>query len=286
MYNQSKYKKIKLRLQAKRICLALLSFACTFPLALLSMENNGRGTKAIGMANAFVAVADNGWAMNYNPAGLSQIRNIQCSFFLVPNQFGLQELRTNAFAITIPISFMAAAFKIEKFGFELYRETEYGAAGSFHFDKNISCGVSLNYHRLDIARYGHADYLTFNAGILACVVNTVKFGFRVDNITRATFGKNHEAVPQNCSVGMSGYLLDDLLASVEMEKDIRYPASLHWGIEQDLLSVIKVRVGVSNNPQKYSAGIAVSYSLLEFGYAGYSHTDLGWTNQIDVTVAF
>jgi hypothetical protein len=51
---------------------------------LFTMEHNGRGTKAIGMANAFVAVSDNCWALQYNPAGLSRVPAVEISAFIVP----------------------------------------------------------------------------------------------------------------------------------------------------------------------------------------------------------
>jgi hypothetical protein len=68
-----------------------------------------------------------------------------------------------------------------------------------------------------------------------------------------------------------------------MEKDIRYPASIKWGIEQIVFDVLAFQAGVANNPEKYSAGITVKYSFFEFGYAGYSHLDLGWTHQIEIS---
>jgi len=37
-------------------------------------------------------------AINYNPAGLTSLTTFQCSAFIVPDQFGLQELQTTALA--------------------------------------------------------------------------------------------------------------------------------------------------------------------------------------------
>jgi len=68
-----------------------------------------------------------------------------------------------------------------------------------------------------------------------------------------------------------------------MEKDVRFPASVKMGIEQIVFSAIALQAGVANNPDKYSFGIAARYSIFEFGYAGYSHPDLGWTHQIELS---
>jgi hypothetical protein len=74
------------------------------------------------------AVSDNCWAINYNPAGLAALTAFQCSAFIVPEQFGLQELRTTAFAAAKRIDFATIGMKTEKFGFDLYSETEFGLA--------------------------------------------------------------------------------------------------------------------------------------------------------------
>jgi hypothetical protein len=248
------------------------------------MENNGLGTKAIGMANAFTAVSDNCWAINYNPAGLTSVTAFQCSAFIVPDQFGLQELQTTALAAAMPLSFASIGIKVEKFGFDLYSETEFGIALAKKIDRNISAGLYFGYQRLDIARYGTAGSFSIDGGLIAHIIESVNVGFSVHNITDATLGRTGEKMPQVFDLGACWLPFHDFHISIEMEKDIRFPASIKMGIEQIVFSVIALRAGVANNPDKYSAGIAVRYLLFEFGYAGYSHPDLGWTHQIELSL--
>jgi hypothetical protein len=246
------------------------------------MENNGRGTKAVGMANAFVAVSDNLWAVNYNPAGLTQIRSIQCSAFIIPGQFGLSELNTIAFTAAVPFPFGAIALKTEKFGFDLYKETEIGMSFARKFDENISGGVSLNHHRIEIAGYGSAQNILLNGGILAYIIKSVKIGFNFNNVTGATIGRSGEKIPQQISLGVCWAPLYDLLLSFAIEKDVRYTESIKCGIEKKVFDVAAFQFGVANQPEKYSAGITVMIPFFEFGYACYSHTSLGWTHQIEI----
>ena len=171
----------------------------------------------------------------------------------------------------------------EKFGFDLYSETEFGLAFARKIDKNISTGLSFEYYRLDIARYGAAAGFFVNGGLMAHMVERIDVGFSVHNITAATIGHTKERIPQVFSSGVCWSPLHDLSVSVEMEKDIHFPASIKMGIEQLMFSVVALRAGVANNPDKYSFGIGLRYSLFEFGYAGYSHPDLGWTHQIDLS---
>ena len=283
MFIMEKYTQILLPQQAKRLGYAIIICLLINHPHLFTMENNGLGTKAIGMANAFVAISDNCWAINYNPAGLAGLTAFQCSAFIVPEQFGLQELQTTALAAATPLSFATIGIQAENFGFDLYKEMEFALALAVKVDRNISTGLSFQYHRLDIARYGTAGSFSIHGGLIARVLKNVDVGFSVHNITDATLGRTDEKMPQVYSLGACVSPFYDFHVSIEMEKDIRFPASIKMGIEQIIFEVIALRAGTANNPDKYSFGIAARYSFFEFGYAGYSHPDLGWTHQIELS---
>jgi hypothetical protein len=283
MFVQRKYSQILLPRQVKMIIAIIFAFLLIYPSFLHASENNGRGVKAIGMANAFTAVSDNCWAIDYNPAGLMQIDYFQCSAFIVPQQFGMKELGTAAIAGAVPLLFATAGFKIERFGFDLYNETEIGIALAAKIDGNVSFGITLDNNHLEIVKYGSSDNVTVGAGFIVRVVENVNIGFSTRNIAGKTIGRNLEKLPQTCTLGTSWSPLKDLTLSLEIEKDIRFPASIKAGIEKIWLNTFAVRTGFANNPDKYSAGIAVKYSVFEFGYAGYSHPDLGWTHQVEIS---
>jgi hypothetical protein len=247
-------------------------------------ENNGRGAKAVSLANAFVAIADNPWAASYNPAGLSQLTSIQLTGFIVPQQFGLTELRTTALAVASPIAGGAIGITIEQFGFDLYRETLIGAGCGFAIDPDVALGVTMNLQGTSIEGYGNATSLILDAGLFGKISDKVSIGFAFKNITGSTIGELRERLPQVLSLGGCYRPLDDFFIVGEVEKDIRFPAVVKVGIAQRLLDILDVRLGLSNNPDKVSAGVSFSYSFAEFGYAGYSHPDLGWTHQIEVSI--
>jgi long-subunit fatty acid transport protein len=55
-----------------------------------SLNRAGSGARAAGMANAFVAVSDDGTAASWNPAGLAQLRKPEFSLVYEVNHNGLQ----------------------------------------------------------------------------------------------------------------------------------------------------------------------------------------------------
>jgi len=57
----------------KSILILLFAFTCNLPSALAQFEDLGVGARGIGMGNAFIGLADDGYSIYYNPAGLGRI---------------------------------------------------------------------------------------------------------------------------------------------------------------------------------------------------------------------
>jgi len=57
----------------KSILILLFTFTCNLPSALAQFEDLGVGARGIGMANSFIGLADDGYSIYYNPAGLGRI---------------------------------------------------------------------------------------------------------------------------------------------------------------------------------------------------------------------
>jgi len=57
----------------KSILILLFAFTWNLPSALAQFEDLGVGARGIGMGNAFIGLADDGYSIYYNPAGLARI---------------------------------------------------------------------------------------------------------------------------------------------------------------------------------------------------------------------
>jgi len=71
---------------------ALVLFLAAAPVSaqvLIPLTRAGSGARAAGMANAFVALSDDGTAASWNPAGLAQLRQAELSFVYGVNERGL-----------------------------------------------------------------------------------------------------------------------------------------------------------------------------------------------------
>src|SRR5437879_10213388 len=90
-------------------------------IALGAFERTQAGARPAALSNAFVALADDPWAMFTNPAGLTQIPFATLSVFHSPQPFGLPELSTTAAAASAPTSAGTIGLAVRRSGVELYR---------------------------------------------------------------------------------------------------------------------------------------------------------------------
>jgi long-subunit fatty acid transport protein len=75
---------------AAAAALLLLAAAPVPAQVLIPLTRSGSGARAAGMANAFVALSDDGTAASWNPAGLAQLRTAELSLVYGVNQRGLR----------------------------------------------------------------------------------------------------------------------------------------------------------------------------------------------------
>ena len=272
----------KVRTLAARVTLLVAAF----PVAAHSgFEKIGGGTRAIGLATAYVAIADDPWAVFYNPAGLAKISSLRAAAFFSPSQFGMKELRTVSACATLPMRYCTGGVVIDQFGFDLYRETSISLGCGTSLDEWISIGMTAHFNRLAIEGYGTTSRVVFDAGGIASIAEDVRVGWCWKNITQATIGAQSEQLPQILSMGVCYEITEHSRLTVELEKDLRYPIIKKFGYEQQLLDVLSLRLGVSDNPDKFSFGLGIRVADCEFSYAGYSHPQLGWTHQVELSVS-
>ena len=86
-------------------------------------------------------------------------------------------------------------------------------------------------------------------------------------------------------MGVCYEITENSRLAVELEKDLRHPIIKRFGYEQKLLDILSVRLGISDNPDTFSCGLGLRASGFEFSYAGYSHPQLGWTHQVELSVS-
>jgi len=257
---------------------------CSLTLSAYSQYNPG--AKQISLSNSDVALSNDVFSLFNNPAGLAQMNWREVGIYYSPAPFGLSELANGYAAYHEPTSIGSFALGGMSYGFDLYRESKVTLGYSYNYIDKFFAGVTFNYQTVSIQNYGNDGALFISFGGLAYVSNVFRLGFSIQNINRATFGNEDDQIPMVFNTGLSYDVADELTVNFAIDKDIKYKASFQFGINYDIIEYLSLRIGFSNEPSKYSAGIGINYSMFSLDYAMFTHNDLGLTHQAGIIISF
>ncbi len=244
------------------------------------------GAKQISIANSGVALSNDVFAIFNNPAGLTQMNWREIGVFYSPAPFGLKELANGFIAYNEPLSFGSISFGAMTYGFDLYKENKILLGYSGKFSDNFFVGFAFNYHSVSIKNYGNKSVFYFNLGGLTYITPDIRWGFFVYNINRASFVDEDDQIPAVFNTGLSYNIIPDLSLNAALEKDVRYAASLRFGIDYYIVDNLAIRTGFSNEPPAFTAGIGIHYTYINLDYAVANHPDLGLTHQAGILISF
>ncbi len=239
-----------------------------------------KGARPLGMGGAFVAHANTGDAVYYNPAGLWQIDCFHAQmFYSAP--FNMSELNTLTANATYPAGFGNMTANFETYGFDLYRETSFGAAFSQSFRKKLVYGILISYHHLYIKNGGSSGAAGIDAGLMFKPHDHLTLGFYTRNLNRPRIAR--EPLPVVFAAGLSYSGIEKLRINLDAHKDIKFKADLRMGIEYQLIRQLFLRSGVSSEPSRFSAGFGFDFGSGVIDYAFYTTPGLGVTHAVSTS---
>lgn len=247
-----------------------------------AFEQNEAGARPYALGGAYVAIADNAWAIFYNPAGFARLSHNEISVFYLPQQFGLKELSTTAIAGNYYSNAGTFGFGVRRFGFNLYNEITASLSYASMF-LGVCAGVNLNYYSLTISNYGSDAAIGVDVGIIFPLVRGLDFGICAKNLNMPTIGKGREKLPQIFSTGVSYSPVENLVVGADYRKEIAFEGSQRFGVEYKVFEFASLRVGAANNPPTYTAGIGVEYEFIQIDYSFFKHQELGISHTFSVS---
>jgi len=241
------------------------------------------GARAVCLGGAFAGLADDGWAIFYNPAGLARLHFPELGIFYSPQPFALPELKSFSFVFVYPTGIGSFGASARSFGFQLYREFSSSLAYANEFS-GITGGVNFNYHSVSILNYGSAGTIGIDVGLLIPVLRNLRLGIAAHNVNGPTIGSSAEKLPQTFVSGISYQPLDGLCLVFDYQKEVGFPASPKFGFEYHVIDEVALLGGVADEPSTYAAGIGIRYLFFQMNYGFTTHQDLGLTHQASLTL--
>ena len=267
----------------KIVLLGLILNLIFFENIYCAFERINGGSRAEALGGAFTACADDYNSVFYNPAGLSRLQDKEISFFyLIP--YGLKELGTKCCAFAVPFKNSGLGMVLQQMGTELYRESQFIFSAAAEFYKGFSIGINSKILNLSIQGYGEKSILGLDAGVLYVFKNGFKLGAFFNNINNPGFGKTNGKINRFSSVGISKKIASGLTLNLDLNKYNNYPVIMRFGGEIHLNEQFYLRMGVSDNPTKFSGGFGIDIRKISVNYCASNHIILGMTNQFSITL--
>jgi len=217
-----------------------------------------------------------------NPASLAEIGSVSASAFVLPALFGMSELRTMALSLGAPVGPAAIGGSISRFGFDLYHETGVSLAGAARVIKSVCLGAALHALSIGIARYGQSFAWKADVGLIATLGEDLRIGVAVRPLVGELPSLEENRFTRSLLTAISYSPLSGSLLHLELEQEQGFAPAGKLGLEQVAFDVLTIRSGVATLPESFSAGLGLRLGLLEFGYALWSHRDLGWSHAFEV----
>lgn len=240
------------------------------------------GANSISMANSDLARNKDVFSIFKNPAGLALNKNRNLGIFHSPFPFGIKELANSNLVYLEPTSFGNFSMAVSIYGFDLYKENQLRLGYANKIVKDLYMGISVYYHSVTIKRYGASNQINFSLGSIFLLSEKLSLGFSLQNPLR--FNDSKIILPLIYSLGISFEPLGSSFLNFSLAKEINFPISAHFGIEYPIIKNLSLRIGTQTEPNLYSAGLGISYSLFTFNYAVNSHLELGLTHQFDLII--
>ncbi len=241
----------------------------------------GVGAKGLGLAGAFRAIADDGTACYWNPAGSAFLEKIDV--YISYSSLSL-ERGINFFSYSHPLPFGTLVFglinsgvyNIKNYTTETQQGSDFAVTNNaflFSYAKQISdtIGVGGNCKLLTSQIQNNSGFgIGFDIGVRATPLTNLSFGLVLQdlfsNITWNTESKANDIISMNISLGTTYRLLESISISAGVNKlventDIGYSI----GVEYDI-KLFAFRLGLNNTGP--TAGFSLKLlNLISFGYA-------------------
>lgn len=212
-----------------------------------------------------------------NQAALAQIKSGGFGAY-TERRFLLQELNQYSAIVAMPTSSGTFAIQGDYFGFNSYNESQLGIAYGRKISSQLDVGVKLNYSSVQIAGYGNAGAVNFEAGSIFHLSEKVHAGIHIFNPVGGKFNKNtNEKLASAYKFGMGYEPSNKFFLSTEIVKQENLPVNVNVGMQYNIQSTILFRAGISTHANNSFAGLGFKLGQLRLDVNATVHPQLGVT---------
>lgn len=246
------------------------------------IENTPLGARALGIANASVALQDP-WALWNNVAGISSLEQ-KYIFIAYDNRFSISEFQTFGIGATLPLKKGVVGLSVSRFGDKLYNEPKIGLGYAYKIDR-VSLGLKVNYVQANIQGLNSAGAVIVEFGGLVELTDQISFAAHGYNLNQAKLQaefEEDERIPTILKAGIAYRPIEELFLSIETEKDLDFPATFKAGVEYQIVENLFLRTGIQAEPFNNFFGVGFHKKKFIFDYALTTRDELGISHHVSI----
>ncbi|MED5427717.1 MAG: tetratricopeptide repeat protein, partial [Candidatus Neomarinimicrobiota bacterium] len=244
------------------------------------------GTRPLSMGGAFIAVADDGHTITWNPAGLPRLRRTEFTttyadlYIMGITQSYIGIVRPFGDKLALGMDWASVGFDDGELG---YADNKLNFSFGYQPHKLVSFGGTLKYifkdMTLDGTSYGKSSGIGYDVGLLISPLKNLRFGLGLFDLGGTSVSYENKVTEtilgQAFKLGIAYMPFDGL--TLAMDVGDRY----HAGMEYVLKNRIKFRAGVQKNriePEEIlipSAGLSFKFKsiIVEYGYEDHPYME-------------
>lgn len=223
-----------------------------------------------------------------NIAGMSAMSESKVGLYH-QEHFLSADIRTQGLMLAIPTKLGVFGSHISNYGIkQAYSELKANVGYAKQFGKQLSIGLAINYHQLQLYTYGKNNTFSVDVGLQFRVTPSWLIGARVVNPGYASYDySTYAVIPVIVGVGTSYQLHANLLVTADSEKVLyRNKMDFRTGLEYKPISWMSFRGGIGLNEFSQFCGLGFIYHKMVLDIATVVHHRLGLSPQLFLAYVF
>ena len=242
------------------------------------------GARNSGMGGATTTLGDQ-WSLFNNVAGLGLVDG-DYAFSSYQSRFGIKELQTIGAGFVHGFGKSTIGGGVFRFGDALFSEQRVSVGIGHQLDR-VSLGISAGYLQYNISTVGSKGTLIIEFGGIANITEELSFGAHIFNVNQTSLvAEQDERIPTVMKAGLSYQPNEELILSVETEKDLDFDEVIRVGLEYQIVEDVFVRTGLNTEPFIGAFGIGFYPKNFQIDYSFSNDPNLGSIHEFSFSYVF
>lgn len=239
----------------------LILLIIIFSLNYIKADNYPTGASSLATGGASVAVG-NLWSVYHNQGALGFFEGMEAGIYY-ENRFIIPEYGLKSMAFATSLKTGAIGLSVSSFGFSKFSDNKIGLAYGMKLAEFIAIGVQVDYFLIQQdSYYGNISIVSGEIGIYANPFDDFFIGAHVFNPWRTKVAEyEDERLSSIFRLGIAYNFSEQVLFSLETEKDLDFPAIFKTGLEYEPIESFMLRTGVSFSDKNFFPAFGIGYTL-------------------------